>query len=69
MLRTGSARPRTERARAPPGVSPVSMESATPGRADRAATFGEVSAVEITNCAPVQKNPTGITRGVPSSAA
>jgi len=45
------------------------MESATPGRADRAATFGEVSAVEITNCAPVQKNPTGITRGVPSSAA
>ena len=29
---------------------------------------GEVVAVEITNSVPVQKTPTGITRGVPSSA-
>jgi hypothetical protein len=42
------------------------MASATSGRADRAATFGAVVAVEITNSSPVQKNPTGITRGVPS---
>jgi hypothetical protein len=33
---------------------------------DSAVTFGEVAAEEITNGSPVQKNPTGITRGVPS---
>jgi hypothetical protein len=42
------------------------MARAMSGCADSAATFGEVVAVEITNWAPVQKNPTGITRGVPS---
>ena len=44
------------------------MESATSGRADSALTFDEVVAVEITTWSPVQKNPTGITRGVPSSS-
>jgi hypothetical protein len=62
------ARPRTDSARACPGVSPPSTDSATSGRAFSAATFGEVVAVEITNSVPVQKKPTGITRGVPSSA-
>jgi len=33
-----------------------------------AVTFGEVVAQEITTWLPVQKNPTGITRGVPSFA-
>ena len=60
------ARPRIERARAWSGVSPASMARATSGRADSAATFGEVVAVEITTWSPVQKKPTGITRGVPS---
>jgi hypothetical protein len=53
-----------ERARASAGVSPVSMASDTSGRADSAATFGEVAAVEITTSSPIQRNPTGITRGV-----
>jgi hypothetical protein len=44
------------------------MDKATSGRAESAATFGEVVAQEITNSSPVQKNPTGITRGVPSLA-
>ena len=38
--------PRTESARAWPGVFPPSMDRATSGRADSAATFGEVVAVE-----------------------
>jgi hypothetical protein len=42
------------------------MVSATSGRADSAATFGDVVAVEITTWSPVQRKPTGITRGVPS---
>ena len=32
----------------------------------RSVDAGSVVAVEITNCSPVQKNPTGTTRGVPS---
>jgi hypothetical protein len=60
--------PRIESARAWSGVFPPSMDKATSGRADSAAIFGEVVAVEITNSSPVQKNPTGITRGVPSLA-
>ena len=39
------------------------MASATSGRTDSAATFGEVVAVEITNSSPVHQNPTGITHG------
>jgi hypothetical protein len=42
------------------------MDSATSGRADSAVTFGEVVAVDITTWSPVDQNPTGITRGVPS---
>ena len=44
--------PRTDSARACSGVSPPSIDSATSGRAFSAATFGEVVAVEITNCVP-----------------
>jgi hypothetical protein len=43
------------------------MVSATSGRADSVVTFGEVVADEITTSSPVQKNPIGITRGLPSS--
>ena len=48
------ARPRMDKARAPPGVSPASMETATSGRAERAATFGEVVAVATITWLPVQ---------------
>ena len=59
--------PRTESALAVLGRSPVSMLSATSGRADSAVTFGELAAVDRTISVPVQKNPMGITRGRPSS--
>ena len=55
------ARPRIDRDRACSGVSPTSMVKATSGGTESAATFGELGAVEITICSPVQKEPIGIT--------
>jgi hypothetical protein len=43
-----------DKARAPPGVSPASTETATSRRAERAATFGDVVAVEMITWLPVQ---------------
>src|SRR4029453_12164955 len=51
------ARPRIDRDRAWSGVSPTSMVKATSGRADSAATLGELGAVETTTCSPVQEQP------------
>jgi hypothetical protein len=61
------ALPRIDKARAVSGVSPESMDMATSAAFDRAETFGDVGAVAMTKSAPVQKYPTGMTRGVPSS--
>jgi hypothetical protein len=58
--------PRIDRLRAPSGVLPASIAGATSGRADSAANFGVVVAVETTAWSPVQKKPTGTTLGVPS---
>jgi hypothetical protein len=62
-----AATPRTERVLSAP--SSESIVSATCGRADRARNLGEVGAVHTMIRPPVQRNPTGITRGKPSGPA
>ena len=57
------AMPRMSSDFAPPGESPLSMASATFGRDDSAATFGEVVAVQTMMRSPFQRKPTGIARG------
>ena len=44
----------------------VSVNDALAAKPDAIVLSPAVVAVAMTNCSPVQKNPTGITRGVPS---
>src|SRR5215467_14344948 len=57
--------PRISSALAVAGVSPVSIVSATLGRAPSAPTFGAVGAVNTRTSSPSQWKPVGTTRGVP----